>query len=170
VRAPLQARTVHPSHGPQAGGTLITIEVAQDGQEQPFRVSDEIRCDIGGFRVPARRLQANSISCTVSRSENVQISVVRNGVIQSLGEHGLYTFEQEASVMSLSPKYGPETGDIWISVFGSGFVDSEELVCMFFRDSLSSLVENNVRFVSEAQVKCRLPSKHGHKKYLVTSE
>ena len=110
------AEAVHrlqPSHGPIAGGTVLTVSGTG------FIDSHALRCVIGSVMVGAVASSSSMLSCiapaSTEGSGNVTVAVSNNG--QDLTKSGVFfEFRSSASMLSVTPSRGPVGGGTLITV------------------------------------------------------
>lgn len=143
---------VRPSNGPMAGGILVEVS----GRDFP-RI-DGVECVFGGRAVPAIWLSQQAIQCEtpVWEEEASEVDVVI--AVEGYHTGGVGSFHYtRASVVSIFPDEGEDTGGTLVSVFGSGFDGEKHWFCWFGLEKTPALVADD----QGTKLHCMSPPKTG---------
>ena len=145
----LSISSVYPSFGDSNGGTPVMLQVNDEA------VDVISHCIFGDQIVPAMKIES-TIQCIAPpmiRAGSVPVGLsVTNGTDFSISTHA-FDFTHPATFNTLAPANGPELGDTIVTISGSNFVNSTDLVCYFSDSKLST-----GRFVSNEEVECITPA------------
>ena len=140
--------SVQPSRGPLSGMTVATLSGSN------FFNTTDLMCRFGDATVSALFVSSTVLACeTPTHVEGaVDVFVTTNGQdFTTVGPS--FRFRSALTVTSVLPISGPHRGGTLVSVFGSNFANSDDLVCRF---GLRKVVA--ARWVSSVQVECITPS------------
>jgi hypothetical protein len=118
--------SIVPSHGPSAGGTLVSV------RGSGLSTSDDAGCSFGGHRTEGTVANSGLLLCKApaSRPGTSLLEVQFNE--QSLKSRGLlFRYDLVAEVEGLSPSIGPTMEAITLTVLGRNFVAGGGLTCVF---------------------------------------
>jgi len=150
----LSLEDMSPARGFTTGATIVTVTGTG------FIDVPTISCMFGSILVEGRFKSSNEIECLspqVSQAECVEILVALNSKDFSsfaVTERGLFTYDDDLNLFYTIPSNIPNeyADSSSISVFGSSFVNTTTMRCMFGQDQ-----DTDAHYISESEVKCTLP-------------
>lgn len=128
---PIKILGVSPKIGPLGGGTVVRLtgsgfDAAADG--------GKLSCRFGLRVVPAVVTDAGSVALCVAPASptlgSSSLDISGNGV-DFLPDSYTFYYSQDIAVESAWPLAGPESGDTVVTITGSGFTDTREILCEF---------------------------------------
>ncbi|GMH75268.1 hypothetical protein TL16_g06703 [Triparma laevis f. inornata] len=148
---PVSIDSISPLTGPETGSTRVTLTGAN------FNENDPLVCEFGSesHRVAATVISSTVAICTTPSHMPgpVTVSVSSNGQQWSPGDiEDEFTYTIGINILSASPAFGPLKGETSVTLTGSNFLDTENLVCMFGDEPSPS-----VSFISSTQIVCEAP-------------
>ena len=152
--------SVTPSHGPERGGTSLTVKGSG------FANSGDLSCVFvpGGVDngadaalvVPARWVSALVVVCDTPEAApstaGWSVHVSNTGGRHKSTTAAPFTMEPLALLESVTPAAGPEMGGTVVTVSGTNFVSSAGLVCLF-----GGIARVPAEFVDVSTVRCVTP-------------
>ncbi|KJE95531.1 hypothetical protein CAOG_009932 [Capsaspora owczarzaki ATCC 30864] len=126
--------TFAPMHGVVSGGTVVTI------QGTGFLNSTYLYCRFGSATAtPATFIDATTLECTApaftacsQSSDSLSIPVyVSNNNQQFVVSSTNFTYYQAPTIQSVAPSQAPLAGNVPVTIYGSGFVNTPEFRCLF---------------------------------------
>ncbi|KAK1742180.1 hypothetical protein QTG54_006745 [Skeletonema marinoi] len=151
-----------PLRGFVGGGTLVTITGTG------FIDVPSLSCRFGSTLVDAKYISRNMIECTsppASGVDKVDLGISLNGVefaSQFMSSEIVFHYDAEIELRGVSPlnvAMSKSSGaaiikaeDKYITLYGSGFINTTSLSCSFGSDQITTAT-----FITDAEVKCSLP-------------
>lgn len=121
--------SMSPQIGPVSGGTVVLISGYN------FVDSSDMSCKFGAGVVSARFISTSQIECvspTSSSEFSVELLISQNGVdFATSSTPTTFTYQPTISISSISPTFGPSSGNTQVTVAGTNFEFGEELACKF---------------------------------------
>jgi hypothetical protein len=134
------------------GGTLVTI------YGTGFTNSIDTRCVFGDISSPAQVFSTEMVKCKSPshRPGLVNVTLTIDGTsIHPENEQLQFYYTPDVSVDKISPEFGYTSGGYYVFVFGSNFINSTSLGCIF-----SDMKSRGV-FISNNTIVCLAPSTIG---------
>jgi hypothetical protein len=124
----VEVHRLTPSLGVISGGTYVLVQGVN------FRNSTFLKCKFGSLPlVDASFISMNSLTCIsplANRSHLAKVEVTNNGVDFSRSGQ-FFEYHNHVTILSAWPLLGPETGGTFVTIKGSGFFNSLEMLCIF---------------------------------------
>jgi hypothetical protein len=123
---PLSLLTIEPTHGPNGGGTVITIVVSQLHRTMRSLLTYDVRCVFGPAEVPARFVSDTKVQCTTPPHHNLEGGetgvrlVLNNQDISS--DVMVFTHDPATDALLLAPTFGTILGATVVNITGSSIV------------------------------------------------
>ena len=144
--------SIHPSHGPERGMTLVTV------YGNHFVNSPGLRCRFDTLSTKVHRfISHNEIICfapdsrRMGRPGSAALEITNNN--QTYTSNVVrFTFDAQTMVSVLSPQSGPSSGQSRVIIYGYGFRDYPTLGCKF------GDIEVNAFFISSTEIECVTPA------------
>jgi hypothetical protein len=148
--------SISPNNGPVAGGTTVTVTgTGFTGISTPT-------CQFGSTSVPANFMSATTATCVapVGTAGSQAFSYSNNA--QNFVTPGSYLY-QDITVGGISPNNGIPAGGTVVTVTGTGFVNSANLMCQFAGTSVPAT------FISATSLSCVAPAGAGNATFAVSN-
>lgn len=153
VVSPVRLLSLWPLNGPAfRGGTILSINGSN------FSSSIDIFCLIDGLMVPAfvRSDQLAQCRTPAHRPGLVKISLLGDGIpLHPLNQSLDFLYVADISVDKITPEFGYTAGEFPVIVFGSNFLNTTSLGCMF------GDMKSRGIFLSKDAILCLSPSPLG---------
>ena len=140
--------SISPRTGPNSGGTSVLV----NGHN--FIDSKDLRCQFGNKSVLGRWLSASRLEC-IAPSHHIEAGAVSvrvslNGADFTVSSKD-FEYAAALSVAAVHPAVGPSSGGTEVTVSGSHFVHTADLVCRIGHTEVAA------SFVSDSEVRCTTP-------------
>ncbi|KAH9164316.1 hypothetical protein LEN26_000103 [Aphanomyces euteiches] len=145
---PVALLSVTPSLGPMTGNFSVLIYGG------PFLPTNELRCRFGSLIVIGVWIQTDAIRCIAPSytSGTVALEVSINDQDYTSSRTSFY-FYPNPTLHRIYPVFGPAfAAGTSVDIFGTGFVNTSNLVCRFGKDVVPSI------FISPTRIQCLTPS------------
>jgi len=150
----IEIHSVSPSSGKASGGTPVTVTGSN------FEFSGDLSCRFGddGTDVNPTFVNGNTIICVTPYATVtglVPLMVTNNGVDYEEGGDAVvnFNFAETVSIDSISPRSGSINGGTVVTISGSGFSDTDDVLCNFGDDDSSS----EAYFIDSSTITCISP-------------
>eukprot|EP01035_Chromulina_nebulosa_P017309 gene17309-22850_t len=146
-----------PSNGPALRGSTIISLFGSN-----FQDTVDIYCIFGDSRVQAIIMSSTEMKCRTPSHipDLVNVSVVSDGTLVYTSTSTLqFLFTPDVSVDKITPEFGYTAGDYPVIVFGSNFLNTSSLGCLF-----GDMKSRGV-FLSNTSLLCLAPSPLGRALY-----
>ena len=151
-----QAQSVsvlQPSAGPQMGGTRVTLIGSGFENDADSSCRFATQAAMGSF-TQVEYITFSNVVCQTPESDAIgliDVEIANNGL--DFSANGVkFLFRAAESVSMLAPSEGPTTGGIMVTLSGSNFVFSPDLVCLF------GSVVAPANYVSGTSISCVAPA------------
>lgn len=142
---PITVTAVAPTRG--QAGTLVRVS------GEHFDSRFVLECQFGARRMGATFISSQMVSCEAPANETgrVGVTILTGGVLPAWHTGAAFTFESPILVFSISPERGLHGESTIVTVTGSGFQPSSELMCQFGRWAATGT------FVNSTHIRCLAP-------------
>lgn len=137
-----------PSFGPISGGTKVKVE------GDNFRNSTYLKCKFGSLPVvDGRYISRTCLTCispSADTSRFAKVEITNNGVDFSRSGT-FFEYRNAVKIISAWPLMGPESGGTFVTIKGSGFIKSLEMLCVFGETKVIAI------YWSSEMISCKSP-------------
>lgn len=154
---PVTVIAVAPNRG--QAGTLVHVS------GEHFDSRFDLECQFGARRMGATFITSQMVSCDAPANERgrVGVTILTGGVLPAWHTGASFTFESPILVFSIFPERGLHGESTMVTVTGSGFQPSNELMCQFGRWVAAGT------FVNSTHIRCLAPPEgRGNVKVAIT--
>lgn len=146
--APVAVMTAVPTRG------QIDTKVQVLGEN--YDTSFELTCEFGTHTTPATFVNSQRVDCYAPANETGQVSVTvwSGGVLPAWHTQAKFTYERPVVLLSIDPSSGRHGDNTAVTVTGSGFQPSADLMCRFGE------LETPANLVNSTHIRCVAPSQN----------
>lgn len=158
---PFELRYIEPTVGPTTGGTMLRIRGTGFGTAASENV---VSCVINGISADTVVESPEQLACATppsSKAGLAKLELTHNGVDMSASAAS-FLYHLPVDVTSVYPTSVPENGGSNLLVTGSGFIDTDTLVCLFTFSASGgrtpqTTIERTAEYISDNLLSCESP-------------